>query len=216
MHGKHKLARGPTHKPASHSWVRPIRNDTSDHSDTSDSDYCYAVKGPKSTQPAATVTIHDCECQVLIDTGTTINIIDSVTFSRIKGVDLKQTKVQAYAYNSNTPMHMQGKFKALVETKQRYAVATVFVTKDNGGCLLSYSTAKDLGLISLHINTISHKGSPVNDPRITKSLDKCPSVFHGVGILKDKQVELVIDPDVRHKSNYTCKTSNTNSKGYFH
>ena len=84
---------------------------------------------------------------MLIDTGTTINIIDSVTFSRIKGVDLKQTKVQAYAYNSNTPMQMQGKFKALVETKQRYAVATFYVTKDNGGCLLSYSTAKDLSVV---------------------------------------------------------------------
>ena len=112
-------------------------------------------------------------------------------------MDLKPTRVQAYAYNSNTPMQMRGKFKTLVETKQRYAVATFYVTKDNGGCLLSHSTAKDVGLISLHINNISHKGPPVNDPEVTKILDKCPSVFYGLGKLKDKQVELVIDPDVK-------------------
>ena len=195
--GKTKTDTVPHQRSTNQSRVRPIRNDKGDNSDTSDSDYCYVVSGPETPQPAATVTIHDCECHVLINTGTTINIIDGDTFSRIKGVDLKQTKVQAYAYNSNTPMKMQGKFNALVETKQRYAVATFYITKDNGGCLLSYSTAKALGLISLHVNTVSHTGPSVHDHRVNEILDKFPPVFKGLGKLKDKQVELVIDPDVK-------------------
>ncbi len=62
----------------------------------------------------------------------------------MNGVELKKTKVKAYAYNAKTPMTMQGKFEALVETKKRFAVATFYVTEDNGGCLLSSSTAQDL------------------------------------------------------------------------
>ena len=104
----------------------------------------------------------------------------------MKGVDLEQTYLIAYSYNSNTPMKMQRKFKALIETKQLYTVATFYVTKDNGGCLLSYATAKELGLISLHINTVNHHGSSVHDHRVTAILDKFPSVFSGLGKLKDK------------------------------
>ena len=115
----------------------------------------------------------------------------------MKGVELEKTKVRAYAYNSKTPMQMQGKFEALIETKKRFAVATFYVTEDNGGCLLSSSTAQDLGLISFHINKVDHKESPVKDKGIAGTLNKFLAVFKHLGKLKGKQVELVIGSEVK-------------------
>ena len=109
----------------------------------------------------------------------------SDTFSKMKCVDLEQTDLKAYAYSLNTPMKLKRKFTALIETKQCYTVATFYVTKNDGGYLLSYATAKELGLMSLHINTANHKGSSVHYHRLTAILDKFPSVFSRLGKLKD-------------------------------
>ena len=176
--------------------VRPIHQE-GENSDSSDSNYCYAVNSTKQKQPEAYVTIKGNKCHVLVDTGTTINIIDNEAFKRMNGVELKKTKVKAYAYNSKTPMRMQGKFDALIETKKRFAVATFYVTEDNGGCLLSSSTAQDLGLISFHINKVDNKESPVKDKGIASILNNFPMVFKNLGKLKGKQVELVIDSEVK-------------------
>ena len=151
----------------------------------------------KQKQPEAYVTIKGNKCHVLVDTGTTINIIDNDTFKRMNGIELKKTKVKAYAYNSKIPMQMQGKFEALIETKKRFAVATFYVTEDNGGCLLISSTAQDLGLISFHINKVDNKESPVKDKGIADILNWFPAVFKNLGKLKRKQVELVIDSEVK-------------------
>ena len=46
----------------------------------------------------------------------------------------------------------------------------------------------DLGLISLHLNTLSR-----NDTQIDEILNKYPEVFDGLGKLKDDTVTLSID-----------------------
>ena len=58
----------------------------------------------------------------------------------------------------------------------------------SSGNLLSSSTAMDLGLVSLHLNTFSR-----NDTQIDEILNKYPEVFDGLGKLKDDTVTLSID-----------------------
>ena len=56
---------------------------------------------------------------------------------------------------------MNGKFTAIVESRRKITVATIYVTKETGGCLLSGSTAEELGLISFHLNAVeTTKTSP--------------------------------------------------------
>ena len=50
------------------------------NSDSSNSDYCYAVNVTKQKQPEAYVTIKGNKGHVLVDAGATINIIDNDTF----------------------------------------------------------------------------------------------------------------------------------------
>ena len=49
---------------------------------------------------------------------------------------------------------MTGKFDTLIESRKSLAVAAIYVTAQDGGCLLSNTTAQELGLIILHLNQV--------------------------------------------------------------
>ena len=71
---------------------------------------------------------------------------------------------------------MEGKFRALVESKHKFTVATIYVTSEDGGCLLSSKTAQELGLVSFHLNQMNaNKSNPsaptVNDTNLRRILD---------------------------------------------
>ena len=120
----------------------------------------------------------------------------------MKGIKLLQTKVKAYPYNTTKPVQFLGKFESLIQTKSRYAVATFFVLKqENIGCLLSASTAQEMGIINVNLNkmTPEMKGKPdetqikSDDPQINKIVQEYKSVFTGIGKLKGYSVKLNID-----------------------
>ncbi|XP_065068993.1 uncharacterized protein LOC135694219 isoform X1 [Rhopilema esculentum] len=138
----------------SKSKIHPVCKSTDSDSESSSSNYCYAIGGSSQKPLETRLKIKGQRIPFLVDTGASINIIDNATFSQLKGISLQPTNIKAYAYNSQTPVKMKGKFESLVETKKRYAVAKFYVTEDNGGCLLNASTAQDLGLISLHLNKV--------------------------------------------------------------
>ena len=127
---------------------------------------------------------------MVVDTGATINVIDQETFAKIGNVKLQSPQTKAFAYDCTKPVQLSGKFNAAIETKKRIAVATLYVVKgsNNSGNLISLSTAKDLGLISLHINQVTTK-----DGSIDNILQKHRKVFDGLGKLKDTKLLLSID-----------------------
>ena len=49
---------------------------------------------------------------------------------------------------------MKGKFQTLVESRKRITIATIYVTEQDGGCLLGNNMAQELGLISLNLKKI--------------------------------------------------------------
>jgi hypothetical protein len=100
---------------------------------------------------------------------------------------------------------MEGKLRALAESKHKFTVATIYVTSEDGGCLLSSETAQELGLVSLHLNQINKNTTSTsseqpsqlkphtNDKKPQHILDNHAPVFSG---LRNKQVELAIDERV--------------------
>jgi hypothetical protein len=100
---------------------------------------------------------------------------------------------------------MNGKFTTIVESRPKITVTTIYVTKENGGCLLSGSTAEELGLISLHLNAVQITKSSQTPPTFTSIKDngvqhvvqKYPNVFCGLGKLRHQTVELLVDRDVK-------------------
>eukprot|EP00794_Sanderia_malayensis_P005111 gene5111-biopygen4169 len=176
--------------------VRPLQ-----HESDSDDEYMYAIQNSTSKKPrqspGVNVTVGGHQFSILVDTGSTINVIDKNTFNKMKGLELQKTKVKAYPYNTAKPVEFLGKFESLVKTKSRYAVATFFVLEqENSGCLLSATTAQEMGIITLKLNKISTE-APENvtssDPQINAIVQKYKEVFTGVGKLKNYAVKLNID-----------------------
>ena len=143
-----------------------------------------------------------------MDTGSTINIIDQNTFKALGGINLKKTHIKAYPFNSAEPVRMKGKFRTSLESRKRITVATIFVTEENGGCPLNNATAQDLGLISLHLSKIETPrasqqkskatiNATVADKAVQNIISKHSKVFQGVGKLKNRQIELIVDKNVK-------------------
>ena len=190
--------------------VRPVN--TSDlketSSESSDSEYCYAVNTKQSKSPITKLTINNQKVTFTVDTGSTINIIDENTFNTLGHINLKKTNIKAYPVNSTESVKMKGKFQTLVESRKRITVATIYVTEQDGGCLLGNHTAQELGLISLHLNKIGTSTNfrkqnnitnthPVKDKIIQNLLSKHQRVFEGTGKLQNRQVELIVDRSVK-------------------
>ena len=121
-------------------------------------------------------------------------------------IPLQKTHIKAYPFNSTAPVRMKGKFQTLVESRKRITVATIYVTAEDGGCLLSNDTAQELGLISLHLNQIETTktsqnkpttGLSVTDKTVRSIINKHSKVFQDVGKLKNRQIELIVDKSVK-------------------
>ena len=190
--------------------IRPvdISDNTSDSSISSESSssYCYAVHIKEKKNPITKIKINKHHVKFTVDTGSTINVIDQTTFNQLGQINLTKTHIKAYPFTSAKPVKMKEKFQTTIESRRKITVATIYVTEADGGCLLSANTAEELGLVSLHLDTITTakpttaealKKIPVKDRGAQDIIRRHLSVFHGLGKLKSKQIQLIIDKDVK-------------------
>ena len=142
--------------------------------------------------PKVNVKVCTHSFKATVDTGATVNVIDHNTYVKINKPELKPTNIKAFAYTATKPVQFVGKFEAVIETRKRVTVATFYVTKTtDSGNLISFQTAKELGLISLHL----HKVSSTNDNKLDAILNKHANVFNGLGKLKGDKIKLNIDKE---------------------
>ena len=64
------------------------------------------------------------------------------------------------------------------------------------GSLLSYQTVLDLDLVRVRVNTVQPT-TPVRQTNIDELTKRHPALFKGIGKLKDMEVKLHIDKNVR-------------------
>ena len=99
----------------------------------------------------------------------------------------------------------------MIETKKRYTTATFYVVQGSSGCLLSYDTASDLGLIILKVDAIkeqkslSHEQSQrkVTSREFPQVVNDYKDVFKDIGKLRGVKSRLQLT---------NCSTSGTTSK----
>ncbi|XP_030599671.1 olfactory receptor 10A3-like [Archocentrus centrarchus] len=89
---------------------------------------------------------------------------------------------------------LRGIFKCCVEKGHKKAMYTFFVIKGDGFNILSYKTSTALGLINV-VTAVAAKAQcrTVADELV----ESHPDLFQGIGKLKDFQVKLHINPDVK-------------------
>ena len=130
---------------------------------------------------------------VMIDSGSTCNIIDKDTWDTLKqsGVKCKSQKSvgNIYAYGSTTPLKTLGKFQTTVAHCGSITEAEFVALDGTGRSLLGCQTARQLGVLLI--------GPEVNYLTEADIKKKFPECFQGFGKLKDFQLEIHIDPSVR-------------------
>ena len=163
----------------------------------SEEEYVFGV-GSKAAAPQVEVKIGHQRVKCLVDTGASVNIIDSETFSDLSrsecGLKLEKTNVKIYAYGSKSALPVLGTFKADISYSD-VTVNSVFFVVDSaqgfkGGNLLSSSTAQNLKLVHF-----AFAACPTTST--TEVCDKHPQAFTGMGKMTDVKVKFHVDPEVK-------------------
>ena len=89
-------------------------------SNTSDPDFVFRVTHPDHIQPVFTASISDTPIEISIDTMSSINVIDEVTYAKLKPKPaLNAHKTPAYPYGSSTPIQFLGEFLSTIRVGQK-------------------------------------------------------------------------------------------------
>jgi len=116
------------------------------------------------------------------------DVLDEAAFQKIdqmQPIQLADVTYPIFAYGSQSRLSVLGKFKANISANGKQITATTHVLKGTHESLLSFATASKLGLVEVKIN-------------ITCSdlIQQYPTVFQGIGNLKNCEVKLHIDEAV--------------------
>ena len=167
-------------------------------SNDSDGDYLFgiqekdSVNSVKSKQPRLNLTINGLNVQMLVDTGSSINVLDENTYKKLQvKPKLSKTDTEVFTYGSNTNFPLLGKFMWTIESKDKITTATIHVTKGSSGCLLCYESAFEMQVIP-EISVFT-SGST----KVEYLCQKYSSIFEGICKLKDVEIDLHIDPDIQ-------------------
>ena len=119
------------------------------------------------------------------DSAASCNLIDEETYSRYlkhKKLEKRNTNIKAYG---GARIHTIGYFTSTVECGDNQIQDVFFVVSGQHGCLLSVKASTTLGLIKV----ADHVCNSVE-------ADKYPTVFKGIGKLKDVEINIHIDESV--------------------
>ena len=159
---------------------------------STDEEYLYvlSLNPSQSPIPRVTVNINKISVDMIVDT---IDILDEDTYNKVNHkntLTLQPSTKHLFAYGSTSQLNVLGCCTTTIAIKTSKKDITFYVIEGGHGSLLSYATARDLGILNIHINQI--KDTLTHDLLCTQY----PDVFNGIGQLKGVTVKLPIDSTV--------------------
>ena len=107
--------------------------------------YVFQIGNKSNTHP---VLINDTEINVIIDSGSTINILDEDSFHSIMPQPkLEKSSTKIYPYQSDSPLQLQGVTCATITANQTSLSTKFYIANGNYGSLLGKQTATALDLL---------------------------------------------------------------------
>ena len=94
----------------------------------------------------AVISLANCPVETIsIDSGGSLNTLDNATFSKIKEtnplIKLQSSSTKVFAYFSDNPLTLAGKFTSYISTNDAVTVGTFYVAANSKGNLLLFKTA---------------------------------------------------------------------------
>ena len=186
--------------------VRAVNKHLDSSTETSsEEDYVYTVENKSDPKTRAKIRVNSVEINFIVDTGATVDVIDSKTYDRLKSsVKLCKSTTYIFAYGSTKPLPLKGEFQATVESNKRCTVSVIHVVEGGSGNLLSAKTAQDLALIQL-VNKVTELETPPKSevsrpetqpilPGNTENTDKQQPMPHAsTPKCEDQEIQKIID-----------------------
>ena len=136
------------------------------------------------------MSINEISVHMIVGTGASIDILDEDTYNRInyKNTFMLQPSIKhLLVYGSNSQPKVLGCCITIIAVHASKKDGTFYVLEGGHGLLLSYTTARDLGILNIQINQI--KDTLTNDLLCIQY----PNLFKGIGQLKRVTIKLHID-----------------------
>ncbi|XP_074661912.1 uncharacterized protein LOC141914578 [Tubulanus polymorphus] len=148
--------------------------------------HCAQAHQPKNL-PKFLIEFDKCSIFMTADSAATCNILDEETFLSNFDMKLDECSDKLNAYGG-TSISTVGKFASRVKCGEFSITDTFYVTKGKFGNLLGVDASRKLG----HLKVANHAVQTVS----SEDMQKYPSIFTGIGQLKDFKVHLHIDKSV--------------------
>ena len=174
---------------------------------TSDSHdgYVFSAKNEAivhNSLPTCVVQIEGEPIRMTIDSGASVNIMDSNTFNKIRrpsNMLFKQPLSKVYPYGSRTPLPVIGVFITKVKFHSKVVDTHVRVVEGTTGNLLGCQTAQDLGILHITQNVTARQYVTTSDTPQSQIIDQFADLFEGAGKVDGVEMKLHIDQDVSPK-----------------
>ena len=181
-------------KPARRSGLRKLSDDSESDEDVFTLSL-YSIGNSRNKHPMFKVRVNDTWLDLLADSGSSINLLDSKSFNKLKPrPTLEPTNAKIHPYKSDDTLPILGKFTARVETTDTQTIeATFYVTEGTDGSILSWRNSEALELIKVARPLIT----PTSNDRVDQLVREYGDLFHGLGKLKGRQVKIHINETVQ-------------------
>ena len=171
-------------------------------SESDEEDYLFRIGNEHHTD--VVMKVEGEKMGFLVDSGSGVDVIDAKSFNNLKKkikVKLYPSKTKIYGYASKEPLRVDGVFYGNINYKGTQQICRFHVMNDeNSGCVIGRSTAIELGLLKIPENL--NKIYDINESKRNKWKSKYPTVFQGLGKMRDFQLKLNIDKEVEPVSQH--------------
>ena len=159
---------------------------------TKDEDFAFTLQSSERDIPTVDIELGGVRLEgVLVDSGSTCNVIDRVTWETLKEKKVRclsrKSNRKLYSYGSNEPLTTAGEFETELCYKDTRCHVCFIVVEEKARAILSRQTSEELAILKLEINAMK-------DETLFRDFPEC---FKGVGKLKGFQVKLHIDESVK-------------------
>ena len=158
-----------------------------------DSDYAFNITA-EEMNPKIAVQLGGVSVDMMVDSGASVNVIDAATWKILKNEKIVCSSKagggkKLYAYASKDPLPVVGTFHCRASVGEKSTETEVTVIEGRGTPLLGRETATNLGVLKIGTDI----AAVANELSLA---EKYPSVFTGIGKIKNRQVKLHIDESV--------------------
>ena len=188
----HHTPRDSRHTSTSTSRANVVTTDR----EPTDDHYVFSNMSDDSTIPTRQVFIEGEQVEVIIDTGASVNVLESSTYFALPNrPSLRPTHTRVFPYGERSPLPVLGMAKFEVAYNSERLQVTFHVVEGKGGNLLGYRAAEKLRILSLAAHVTTTKAGDGENFFVNTYHD----LFTGNGKFTDTCVKLHIDETVTPK-----------------